>query len=236
LLDYRLGQRDGLELLRESAGKGCDVPVIVLTGQGDYRIDVEAMRSGAADYLIKDSITSDLLERAIRYSIERKRTESALRKARDELEIRVQERTTDLENANWALKESEERSRVLVEAALDIIYTISPDRIIRGVNPAFETITGWSAEEWVGKDFTLLVHPDDVSASMEGIGRSLRQESRNPAEVRIMSKSGEYIVLECKTAPHVSAGRVVGIIGTAHDITDRKRMEAFGSGISERRN
>jgi DNA-binding response OmpR family regulator len=68
LLDYRLGVRGGLELLREVMGKGCNVPVILLTGQGDYGVDIKAMMSGAADYLVKNQINADLLERSIRYS------------------------------------------------------------------------------------------------------------------------------------------------------------------------
>src|SRR4051794_785643 len=56
LLDYRLGERSGLELLREVSERGYRVPIILLTGQGDREVDLEAMQSGAADYLDKDEI------------------------------------------------------------------------------------------------------------------------------------------------------------------------------------
>ncbi len=69
LLDYFLGARNGLELLQESVRRGCEVPTIMLTSRGNYGVDTEALRSGAADYLVKDQITADLLDRAIRYSI-----------------------------------------------------------------------------------------------------------------------------------------------------------------------
>jgi signal transduction histidine kinase len=85
LLDYRLGEHNGLELLRRAVGSGCKTPVIFLTGQGDYEVDVEAMRAGAADYLIKGQITAPLLERSIRYSIERKRSEQALKESENQL-------------------------------------------------------------------------------------------------------------------------------------------------------
>jgi signal transduction histidine kinase len=85
LLDYRLGEHNGLELLRRSSGSGCKTPVIFLTGQGGYEVDVEAMRAGAADYLIKGQITAPLLERSIRYSIERKRSEQALKESENQL-------------------------------------------------------------------------------------------------------------------------------------------------------
>lgn len=69
LLDYRLGEFTGLDLLRESKSLNLQTPVIFLTGQGDFDLDVLAMQSGAADYLIKDQITAPLLERSIRYSM-----------------------------------------------------------------------------------------------------------------------------------------------------------------------
>src|SRR5437867_3512329 len=78
LIDYRLGQRDGLELLKRFAASS--FPMIILTGQDDRELDLQAMRLGAMDYLIKGQINAALLERSIRYSIARKRTEEALRR------------------------------------------------------------------------------------------------------------------------------------------------------------
>ncbi len=75
LLDYRLGERTGLELLREALEGGCNLPVILLTGHGDREVDVEAMKAGAMDYLVKGQADPALLERSIRYAIERKRVD-----------------------------------------------------------------------------------------------------------------------------------------------------------------
>ncbi|MBY0526828.1 MAG: response regulator [Gemmataceae bacterium] len=112
LLDYRLGERNGLELLREAVRLGARKPMILLTGQGDREVDMEAMRTGAADYLIKEQLDPSLLERAIRYAIEHKRTEEALRQMQEELERRVQERTAELGRANQGLQaEVGERKR-----------------------------------------------------------------------------------------------------------------------------
>jgi diguanylate cyclase (GGDEF)-like protein len=78
LFDYRLGEYTGLDLLREAVSAGCKAPIILLTGQGDNGIDIEAIKRGASDYLNKSEITSQLLERAVRYAIERKRTEERI--------------------------------------------------------------------------------------------------------------------------------------------------------------
>ena len=104
LLDYRLGSRSGLELIREATGAGCNKPIIFLTGQGDYGVAMEAMRSGAADYLVKAQLTSDMLERSIRYSIARKVAELELKSYRNRLEDLVKERTEQLETANEKLR------------------------------------------------------------------------------------------------------------------------------------
>ncbi|MBA4065399.1 MAG: hybrid sensor histidine kinase/response regulator [Isosphaera sp.] len=97
LLDYRLGARTGIELLREAAGRGYAGPVIVLTGQGQSKTDLEALDAGAYDYLEKGpGLTPALLERAIRYAI-------AQRASAAELERKVRERTDELARANEAL-------------------------------------------------------------------------------------------------------------------------------------
>jgi signal transduction histidine kinase/DNA-binding response OmpR family regulator len=78
LVDYRLGKNSGLDLLRAAIARGCQTPIILLTGQGDHKIDSEAMRAGAADYLVKGEFDAQLLERSIRHSILRKRAERDL--------------------------------------------------------------------------------------------------------------------------------------------------------------
>jgi len=73
LVDYRLGAKNGIDLLRTALEKGYQAPIILLTGQGEREIDLEAMKAGAADYLVKGRLDPGLLERSIRYAIERKR-------------------------------------------------------------------------------------------------------------------------------------------------------------------
>jgi diguanylate cyclase (GGDEF)-like protein len=79
LVGCRLGESDGLALIREAVAQGCTAPIILLTAQGSCEIDLEAMEAGAAGYLAKDEITASLLERAVRYAIERKSVEARLK-------------------------------------------------------------------------------------------------------------------------------------------------------------
>ena len=92
LLDYRLPDVDGLEFLTRLLAETL-VPVIVLTGQGNEAVAVEAMKSGAQDYLLKGSVTRDRLQHAVRNAIEK----VALRR-------KVEERTAELGRANDALR------------------------------------------------------------------------------------------------------------------------------------
>jgi diguanylate cyclase (GGDEF)-like protein len=79
LLDYHLGAQTGLDLLREARIGGAQAPFILLTGQGDRTVDLEAMSIGAADFLLKGRIDPWQLERSIRYAIERARLQEELR-------------------------------------------------------------------------------------------------------------------------------------------------------------
>jgi len=85
LVDYHLGAGNGLELLREAGALGCKSPLILLTGQGDRKVDMAAMAAGAADFLDKTELRGTLLERSIRYALDRKRAEEALKESEDAL-------------------------------------------------------------------------------------------------------------------------------------------------------
>jgi signal transduction histidine kinase len=79
LLDYRLPATDGVALLRELRDRGLGVPVVALTGQGDEEVAVELMKAGAADYLNKNTLTAERLERSLRYAFAMSRAEEERR-------------------------------------------------------------------------------------------------------------------------------------------------------------
>jgi signal transduction histidine kinase len=133
LLDYRLPDMDGLEFLGRLRRT---VPVIVLTGQGNESVAVQAMKGGAQDYLLKGSITRQDLRRAVHNAVEKvalrleveertaelARANEALQRMFDEQEELVRQRTAELSRANEELKREirvrqwaeEERARLLV--------------------------------------------------------------------------------------------------------------------------
>lgn len=78
LYDYRIGEETGLDLLKHVREARCAAPIILLTGQDERAVDIEALRLGAADYVHKADITPALLSRSITYAIERKRVEQKI--------------------------------------------------------------------------------------------------------------------------------------------------------------
>jgi diguanylate cyclase (GGDEF)-like protein len=80
LIDHYLGINSGLDLLKEAIKAGCQAPMIIVTGQSNPEIDQAALQAGATDYLVKDQMNGQLLERSIRYALERN---ELLKKIRD---------------------------------------------------------------------------------------------------------------------------------------------------------
>lgn len=104
LLDFRLGKKNGLEVVREAIASGCKAPLILITGQDDRELAWQALEAGAVDYLVKGKFDSLDLERTIRYALQQRRHAA-------ELENKVAERTAELAKSNEALRKSEQELR-----------------------------------------------------------------------------------------------------------------------------
>lgn len=134
LLDYRLGEMTGLDLLRRAHHLGLTCPTILLTGHGDFDLDIQAMQTGAADYLVKTQITAPLLERSIRYSMKRA--------------IDMQE-----------LSEQKENFRILFNSTFEGIIVHTHGHIV-DANSAAGEIFGFSSHEMIETSLCEHVRPE----------------------------------------------------------------------------
>ncbi|MEM4703678.1 MAG: PAS domain S-box protein [Candidatus Bathyarchaeia archaeon] len=132
---------------------------------------------------------------------------------------------TERKKAQLALRESEKRYRKFIEAAPETIYTVDRNGILTSLNPVFEKISGWKRKDWIGKPFAKLVHPDDLPLAVKTFKQILRGKTPPPYELRILSKSGEYLVGEFTSKPNIENGKIIGEFGIARNVTERKKTE-----------
>jgi PAS domain S-box-containing protein len=128
--------------------------------------------------------------------------------------------------ANAALRESEERYRTVVETAREMIMTVDLEGRFTAFNAAFETLTGWTRAEWIGRFFVEILHDEDVAACMETFEATLQGEARPSLLHRMRTRKGEWLVFETTTSPQYRDGRVIAVLGLARDVTARVRSEA----------
>ena len=198
LFDYRLGDRNGLELLREAIAMGCTAPIIMLTGIGEHTIDLEAMQAGAVDYLEKSLITSALLERSLRYAIERKRSEQKIRE-----------------------------QAALLDIATDAILVQDLQGKILFWNKGAENLYGYSATEAVGSFVSRFGDEDDLPQMQELAKAILLSSGAWQGELQQVSKDRQKVVVESRwTLVRDRLGKPTSILVVNTDITQKKQLEA----------
>ncbi|MEW6207425.1 MAG: PAS domain S-box protein [Acidobacteriota bacterium] len=199
LVDYYLVARDGLDLLRQMMRDCLRSPVIMLTGQDRPGLDVEALKAGASDYLVKGSIDALMLDRSIRYACERK-------------------------NAERALRESEERYRRLFDNNPQPMWVFDFETLrFLAVNEAAICHYGYSREEFLQMTIKDIRPAEDVPLLMENLSRI--SSGLDPADRwRHLKTDGSIIDVEI-TSHHLIFGDREARLVLANDITERLRAE-----------
>ncbi len=199
LIDYRLGERTGIELIQEATAGGCQAPMILLTGQDDQSIDYSAMAIGASDYLVKGRIDAPLLGRSVRYALQQ--AESLAKSV-----------------------EQEKKYRSLFERSFDAIFVADSHMHFRDVNPAVEKLLGYSRDELLQINPARLFDRLDALRQLRFSVREFNQIK--DFETTIVSKEGrKRTCLISVWAVDDAAGRPVWYQGIVRDITEQKKAQ-----------
>ena len=149
---------------------------------------------------------------------------SELERANAELEERVSARTAQFEQANAELRESETQFRTLAETMTAAVVIVR-DKHILYVNPATETVTGYSREELLRMDFEDVIHPDSQPlVKGRGASRERGEDVAPRFELKILAKNGETRWLDVGSGSIEFEGSEA-LLATAFDVTERKRAE-----------
>lgn len=134
----------------------------------------------------------------------------------------LEERIAERKRVEAALRESEERYRELFENARDAMYVHDLEGIYVSVNHAAEKLSGYSREEIVGHSFTEFIPSEHIADVRNRFCGKLAQRGETTYEVEVIAKDGRRVPVEVSSRAIYENGIIVGVQGTARDITERK--------------
>jgi PAS domain S-box-containing protein len=197
--DFLLGAKTGLDLLKKAIQEGCQSPIILLTGKGDHKIDMEAMRLGAVDYLIKSELDSEKLERCIRYSLERADTLKTLR-------------------------ESEQQYRTIFNHVRQgIIVTQPKDGSFIYYNPATLEMLGYEAEELNNMSTAKIFEKPEI---WHLFNERLEENGNiDKFEAIFLTKKGEKKICLIDAQKQKNSEGKESFLSIIHDVTAQRKAE-----------
>ncbi len=217
--------------LVENGGLNIEATWVTKDGEKVHgELNVNAIYDAHGDYMGSRGVFRNITDQ--------RQAEEALKRAYDDLEQRVQERTAELLKVNEQLKveiqerkraeqlahESEEKYRNLVEQAGEGIVILQ-DGLIKYANPRLMELTGYDLEDTIETPFPKYVHPDDVAESVEKYNAWIEgKELESPYERRLVHKDGSIVHTE------LSIGLITyqdkpAVLASLRDITERKQAE-----------
>ena len=208
IADWRLPDGESLALLPDHSDP-LATPVILMTSYGNERIAVEALKSGALDYVVKSPESMMDMPHLAARAIE----QWAARAER----VHIQK----------ALKESESQFRLLAENASDMISRHTTDGTFIYVSPACKSMVGYSPDELIGKLSLDFIHSEDRPNFETFLSQGPTIPTGYTFAYRARHKQGQYVWLEtsARSIMDEKTGSVIEIQATSRDITERKRAE-----------
>ena len=192
-------ERD-LRAMKSLGAEGNSPPVVALVADGQKQLGKSATDVGTAECLPTSPLSKELLQRTLRYTIERNRAQISVRLC-------------------------EQRFNDLFENTNDILFTLDLDGRVTSVNKAAEEILGWSRTDALQKTIKSLVAPEHVIVCGEMMRRILNEEPLQHFEIGLIGKHGRKILLDASCRLIRIDGKKTGIQGIARDVTERRHLE-----------
>lgn len=216
LLDVQMPGMDGFEAARRAREieRSKHTPIIFVTAiNKDDRYVLRGYESGAVDYIFKP-FDPEILKSKVAIFSDLFRKNQQL----------VQQGAVLRAQAS-ALKRSEEWRKLLIDSARDTITTASADGRLTFLSQAFYALTGYEPDEWIGREYAPLLHPADLEIASNALAHVITERKSETFEVRLRTKSGEYVFVEASAKPLVENGMIAGALAVLRDVTERKRAE-----------
>lgn len=229
LVDLRMPEIDGLQVLAELRREQPEMPVIVVSGAGTLSDSIEALRLGAWDYFIKPIQDMEVLQHGISRAMDKSRLLAENRRYRAQLEQLVEERTQELQQQTEAAHKTAEKlwifSQVVEQSASPVMIT-GRDGRIEYINRKFSEFTGYRSEEVIGKNPRLLSSSETPRETYAELWSRVTAGHIWQGELMNRRKDGtgywEYITITPITD---TDGEITHFLGVMEDITERKNYE-----------
>ncbi len=204
LVDLRLPDMDGLDVIGRLRMLSELTETVILTGHASVDSAVRALREHSYDYLVKPVPPDKLL--------------STVERAGERWQRR---------HAEEALRQSEERSRLLLEHISDAVLVLEPNLVVRFANPASEFVFGDRPVTLVGRPLREWLHPDDGDLMEAFLVRlATNGGGSHDLEVRALGVDGAWRTVEISASNLQNRPEIAGFVLTARDVTERRRLEA----------
>ncbi|MBK8415550.1 MAG: PAS domain S-box protein [Bacteroidetes bacterium] len=198
LVDYLLGAHTGIDFLTEARKANLNKPIIMLTGKGDQQTDFLAMENGAADYLVKNDLDAQKLERSVRYAFERF-------------------------DHSKKLRESEEKFRRIFEQSRDVIYITDEAGNFLDANDSIKRFLGYTREELLDMNMIELYEdPNKRNLILEAVKE---HGEVIDFEKVLIAKDGRKKICLVSAGIHKEPSGKILFQGIIHDITKRRKAE-----------
>lgn len=209
ILDVQMPEMDGFEAARliRQREQSREIPIIFVTAiSTELNFIHKGYQTGAVDYLFKpfDPIVLN---------------------AKVSVFVELYEKNQRLKEQAERLQQSEERVRLLIDTARDIIATTNREGILTSLSPAFESITGYSRQERIGSPIEKDIVQEDLAHLLQQHHEAWMGRETPLFETRVKSIQGKVIILESCIRPIFKNGKIEEVLWVARDISERKRAE-----------